>query len=1800
MTLRLGWNGQKVFIPGPLYWSTEGRRTNDYQNWQRYGDIRTLQFTDSHGRQWQTKTLGLNMPQITVHRPDGTLLATGMVMENNRPSHWELYDATGKNKIFKAIYRQTKTKQEKDTGLWYLAYFYTYDPDGTEHEWQVNGHGVVRGENVTLPNGRGYYAAYARPYEDFPGKAYSSELCLASELSNIRTAANFMLVNAQAGDVEVAGRLVQPDSPLAKRMPELPSLLKGKQFSLPGDKVTIDADRATLIAERKNGEKTESWTLHMAQTDDGHWLATNIDEKLKEVAAFFILGNVKRPGAYTMTNRDVTVKMAIASAGIATGKNRPTKAILIRRAKGNQEESFSVDLEGILTGKVSDFFLKPHDILAVGVNSDFTRKQMPIRSTLKKSIKDSPAEKSSPAGENGNLVTRVYDLHSLLAPIPVDGGPALPEMIRTLKHIDGKRNPAGKNLKSAVKVEKMDENGMVTREYDIRDLMAVIPQIENSPAASDPWDDAADGTFQQIYKEQDPKELEKTRSEMRKVLLQTFQTSYSEKGWSPKPGGGKAEIQKGNLIVTQTPECHKNIQKLLKRLRSMRGLRIRTETRFITFPKDVGEKMQAWLRNQNLNDKKTAKKSIRGIFLTPMQADALLKETQKYKSANTLTAPAVTTFNGQRAYVSAAKNQAVLFSQPGTEEKVVEYFREGTVLDIDATLSQDRKYVTMNLKPIHTNLVSADKEVTYDMGSLDMTVSLPDEGTLLMFIPSQRWQAQGVKPITGPDGKTTHEVISQKIPGATEQLWLMVKPKIILHEDEPPSQTPNQTDSTLQEVAKLRDRKVTAELDLADARLRFGSKHKNVTQLEERLADIQKLIDQYEKPKKPVDRDSEIRIGDVLRIDVQNLYYEGVETTLQREVSRTGKIDLPLLPERFVAAGQTTDELREQIRKAYQKTVMKEKPQVEVTLILPKLANSPELQILRDRKLEFELELLEAQRRFGSKHKNVIQLEGRLADVRKLITQYEKPKKPANRDREIRIGDVLAIRVQDLYYEGVETTLQREVSQTGQIDLPLLDKKIVALGVTAYELRERISNAYHKTVVLRKPKVEVRLLVSKLEYSPELQKLRAKKVDVELELMEAQRTYGPNHKNTLRFQSQLDAVNELLAKDRKSKNDHPKGKVNSSASKKTTPAMQIWQGTIVDETNRAVPGATVAAYQATGNRQNPVKIVGKVTSDERGNFTMSLPADARPGRYSGVGYGQFVAFKDGKALDWHEPSIHPDKTEFLSFTLGDSRTLSGTVVNEKGRPIADAVVRACLNQGRGNYIQPPIDPMGNLTTKTDAKGRFQFHGIPASAGAEFEIHANGYACVQTRGSLSDDYQYSAGQDNIRIALPRAAKMKGRVIDKTTGKGVSNVYVNAHSHTKTFLGHHNGGMTDKDGRFVIVNALPGKTSLNVWPPSFNAWEWIMTQPVNLQTQAGRKEKDITIEVQHGLPVKITVTDEKDHPISGASIRITSKGKNKYCPNTNADGVARAYLLPGEYQINGVGCDGYLARKLEMSFVLKENQTKNFTVQLFKMPGITGIVRDSQGKPVQGAAVRLVGGSRMVTGPDGRFELFDRSDNPGSGGKKNTILVRHEARNLVAVTPLLADKRYCEITLTPGFMMRGRVISSDKKPLPHAQVRIQMEFTESSNSYTIATLDSTVTNAEGQYEFLTIPAGRKYEITAEAAGYIEDKLTEQVPEDQTGILHPRTLQLRPATMTVSGVVLDRDGKPIPNAIVYASNNRYYGAGNQFRTDKQGRFTATELGGGQVNISVTVEKDGRRMHGSTTTTAGSKDVVLRINQQ
>ncbi|MBT3199004.1 MAG: hypothetical protein HN350_03720 [Phycisphaerales bacterium] len=87
-----------------------------------------------------------------------------------------------------------------------------------------------------------------------------------------------------------------------------------------------------------------------------------------EVGEFYVMGEVQRPGVYTLTGRKVTIKMALAAAGNLGPMAWPENSTLVRRIGHDQEQTTSVNLRAICAGKEPDQFLKPNDVLEVGTH----------------------------------------------------------------------------------------------------------------------------------------------------------------------------------------------------------------------------------------------------------------------------------------------------------------------------------------------------------------------------------------------------------------------------------------------------------------------------------------------------------------------------------------------------------------------------------------------------------------------------------------------------------------------------------------------------------------------------------------------------------------------------------------------------------------------------------------------------------------------------------------------------------------------------------------------------------------------------------------------------------------------------------------------------------------------------------------------------------------------------------------------------------------------------------------------------------------------------------------------------------------------------------------------------------------------------------------------------------------------------------------------------------------------------------------------------------------------------------------
>ncbi len=316
----------------------------------------------------------------------------------------------------------------------------------------------------------------------------------------------------------------------------------------------------------------------------------------------------------------------------------------------------------------------------------------------------------------------------------------------------------------------------------------------------------------------DYEEEQITRVEMIENFIELFKTTIAPDSWQNVNEVGITELN-GQLVITQTAENHEKIVDLLGQLREAHAIVISIETRFISIQSGYLEKigfefdvilngtaqrsthrtLHRWYGEGGTNpltlgsatgsvhslgelttwahavggsaigmDIATGNPTalrISGAFLDDIQVDFLIQATQAHGLSRVLTAPRVTLFNGQRAYVAIRRQQTYVSEFELTTSSIniggaiipsqqinieTDTLNTGTMLDVEATISADRRYVTLTLRPqISTGTLTqfvitggdpaagTEFETTMSLPNLtvsevETSVSVPDGGTLLL------------------------------------------------------------------------------------------------------------------------------------------------------------------------------------------------------------------------------------------------------------------------------------------------------------------------------------------------------------------------------------------------------------------------------------------------------------------------------------------------------------------------------------------------------------------------------------------------------------------------------------------------------------------------------------------------------------------------------------------------------------------------------------------------------------------------------------------------------------------------------------------------------------------------------------------------------------------------------------------------------------------------------------------------------------------------------------------------------------
>ena len=147
--------------------------------------------------------------------------------------------------------------------------------------------------------------------------------------------------------------------------------------------------------------------------------------------------------------------------------------------------------------------------------------------------------------------------------------------------------------------------------------------------------------------------------------------------------------------------------------------------------------------------------NIAGSFLDNLQVDFLIGATQANRRSSVVQAPRLMMFNGQRAYVAVIRNRQYVSSvTPSVAEGAVgvqpvpAFAMSGTSLDVEGTISADRKYVTITVRTGISGEPTFERfEIQRASGNspgifillpdqerrgIRTTVSVPDGGTVLL------------------------------------------------------------------------------------------------------------------------------------------------------------------------------------------------------------------------------------------------------------------------------------------------------------------------------------------------------------------------------------------------------------------------------------------------------------------------------------------------------------------------------------------------------------------------------------------------------------------------------------------------------------------------------------------------------------------------------------------------------------------------------------------------------------------------------------------------------------------------------------------------------------------------------------------------------------------------------------------------------------------------------------------------------------------------------------------------------------
>lgn len=367
-------------------------------------------------------------------------------------------------------------------------------------------------------------------------------------------------------------------------------------------------------------------------------------------------------------------------------------------------------------------------------------------------------------------------------------------------------------------------------------------------------------------------------------------------------------------------------------------------------------------------------------------------------------------------------------------------------------------------------------------------------------------------------------------------------------------------------------------------------------------------------------------------------------------------------------------------------------------------------------------------------------------------------------------------------------------------------------------------------------------------------------------------------------------------------------------------------GTVLGPDGKPVAGALVSVVLFIPLQSHALSPLNAVT-DAHGVFTIEVDptmAKQRPGC-------TITAYAPGLSVDQCHCMLGAQP---CTLHLPPAGTVRGTVQDEQGKPVADAVVRIAFlsmpGTPRFKSVNIPAAWTDRFSVHSGLDGAWSFSGTPPGCTLMAVLDDPRFAGQRIFAQMIDDKHPIVP---LLIARP-AAVLSGRVL-APDGLPTENIAVTAdpQNHDKNPMQWT--VMTDAHGRYCFRSLDDGAYTLRAADPKER---WLVQPLHDVAAVPGTEQPAPDLRLIVGAVLEGSLTDlDTGQPVPNVDVvftRLDDAGKRApyaiMAPG-KADGAFHFRLLPGTYRIGATAKPGYAAWP-EKEVTVKDRETKTLLIHL----------------------------------------------------------------------------------------------------------------------------------------------------------------------------------------------------------------------------------------------------------------------------